>query len=750
MQERRTEHALAKLRDLSGIRALVIRDGVQIRIPGRELVVGDVILVSEGDRVPADAQLLSATALSADESILTGESLPVDKQAATDQIFSGSLVVRGFGMARVSATGIRSEIGKIGRALISLQPEVTPLFHEVRRLVRWVALAGVSLCIAIAIIYALSRHDWLGGILAGITVAMGVLPEEFPVVLTVFLAMGAWRISRHGVLTRRMPAIESIGAATILAVDKTGTLTENRMRVAVIDTLHAAIDLRLGSTLDPPAISILATALAASERDAFDPMEHAIRDAAMQRAATESQRLDAMQLVREYDLTPELLAVTHVWRDGEQSICEVAVKGAPETVFDLCRLDDAQRHTLLQRVATYAQDGLRVLGVARGTHPGHSLPDSPRNFKLQLIGLICLADPLRANIPANLAECRQAGIRVVMITGDHAGTALAIARQAGIDTSGGVLTGTEIAAMTPDDLREHAQQVNVYARMAPEQKLLLVQAFKTDDEVVVMTGDGVNDAPALKAAHVGVAMGGRGTEVARAAASLVLLNDDFASLVGAVRLGRRIYDNIRHAMSFIIAVHIPIAGLGLLPVLFGWPLLLFPLHVMFLEFVVDPACSFVFEADAEAADVMRRKPRPTHSGLFTRRIVIVSVLRGLVALAFDVAVYVFALRYLPEDQARALAFMALVVGSVVLIFVSRTPGEISGRMLTWPNKLFWWISGLTLLMLPLTVYVSPVARLFQFDAPPVIAAAIVVLIGMLLVVTSLLRGRRTIPARGHG
>lgn len=735
LQERRTEQALAKLRDLSGTRATVVRDGRQLSIPTRELVTDDLILLNEGDRVPADARLLSATALSVDESLLTGESLPIDKQPddadanlpPTGKVFSGTLIVRGHATAVVTATGARSEIGRIGKALVTLQPEITPLFHEVRQLVRRVAAGGLLLCALIAVLYAITRDDWLSGILAGITVAMGVLPEEFPVILTIFLAMGAWRISRSNVLTRRMPAIESIGAATVLAVDKTGTLTENRMRVAVLDTLVNITDLRSSTHSDETATHLLFIALAASERDAFDPMEHAIHDTAQRLSVDTAAQLDHWQLIREYDLTPELLAVTHVWQRNPQDTASViAVKGAPETVFDLCRIDNILRSELLQRTARYAHDGLRVLAVAQGTHATHQLPDSPHGFELQLLGLLCLADPLRSDVPANLLECRNAGIRVVMITGDHAGTALAIARQAGLDVNAGALTGAAVAALNDEQLHELVDHVNVYARMTPEHKLRLVQALKHNGEVVVMTGDGVNDAPALKAAHVGVAMGGRGTEVARAAASLVLVNDDFASLVGAVRLGRRIYDNIRHAMCFIIAVHIPIAGLGLFPVLFGWPLLLFPLHVMFMEFVVDPACSFVFEADEAADDIMRRKPRAPDAPLFNRPMVVSSVLRGTLALLFTLLVYWLSLATLPEGQARALAFMAMIGSAVALIFISRTH-DSSSLSPSRPPVLFWWITGLTYAALLLVTFLPAVAVLFQFERPPAVAALLVLL-----------------------
>lgn len=725
LQERRTEQALARLRDLSSPRALVIRDGAEQRIAGREVVAGDTILLREGDRVPADAVLSSSTALSADESILTGESLPVDKVASTtaaaeenSRVYSGSLIVRGFGMAHVKATGMRTEIGKIGHALTTLKTETTPLFQETRRITRRVAIGGLSLCAVIALVFGASRNDWLGGVLAGITVAMGILPEEIPVVLTVFLAMGAWRISRVGVLTRRMPAIESIGAVTILAVDKTGTLTENRMRLALIETPQGCVDLRgADPELNPAAQSVLSTSLAASEREAFDPMERAIHEAAERFAPAYARELSQMDLVREYDLTPELLAVTHVWHRPQADEWHVHVKGAPETILDLCRMDLQSSGEWMKRVAEHARSGLRVLGVARGTFKDPVMPDSPRSFDLTFLGFICLADPLRSDVLGSLTECSQAGIRVVMITGDHPGTATAIAEQAGLDLRGGVLTGADIESMDAETLRIRTREVNIYARSRPEHKLRLVQAFKANGEVIAMTGDGVNDAPALKAAHVGVAMGGRGTDVAREAAALVLVNDDFNSLVTAVRLGRRIYSNIRHAMSYIVSVHIPIAGLGLLPVLLGWPLLFFPMHVLFLEFVIDPACAFVFEADRESADVMRRKPRRPDEALFSKEILRRSLLLGTVMLVFSVALYGIALELMPEHGARALTFLGVVIANLTLIFVSRSRSESLIAIYARPNAVYWWITSLACIALATVIYVPAVATLFKF-APP--------------------------------
>jgi Ca2+-transporting ATPase len=651
-------------------------------------------------------------------------------------VYSGTLVVHGHGVAEVLATGPRSEIGRIGTALVSIETEATPLQRETRRVVQLLAMGGIALCAIVAITYGLLRGHWAEATLAGVTLAMGILPEEFPVVLTVFLALGAWRISRHNVLTRRMPAIETLGATTVLCVDKTGTLTENRMRVAVLETSDAKVDLRAqgDATLETPARQLLVTAAAASELDAFDPMENAIREAADAKAPLEMAPYAAMTIVQEYDLSEGLLAVTHVWKAQDGGDLQVAVKGAPEAVADLCRLSAQDRARLLDRVSALAQDGLRVLAVAGGRFHGTSLPASPHAFTVALLGLVGLADPARPVARKALAECSRAGIRVVMITGDHPGTALAIGRAVGLDLTGGVLTGADIAGFDDAALRQRVARVSVFARVVPEQKLRLVQALMANGEVVAMTGDGVNDAPALKAAHIGVAMGGRGTDVAREAAALVLLDDDFASLVATVRQGRRIYDNIRNAMTYLLAVHVPLAGMGLLPVLLGWPLFLFPVHVVFLEFVIDPACSLVFEAERAEKDVMQRPPRDPRAPLFTRGMVARGVLLGLATFVAVAAVFGAGLALAGENQARAMAFITLVVANLLLIAATRSEREGLIGILARPNRVFWIITILASAGLAAAAYAPGAARLFRFDAPSPLGVAASILAAVLAVV----------------
>jgi len=588
-QEGKTEHALEALRDLSSPRALVIRDGQRHRIAGREVVRGDVLVLAEGDRVPADAIVLSCSNLSTDESLLTGESLPVRKVASEDEVkmsppggdelpfvYSGTLVVQGQGIVRVQSIGSQTEIGKIGNALQKVKSEITPLQKEMNRLVSRLFGIALSLCVAIVIVYGLTRGDWLKGVLAGITLTMAILPNEFPVVVTIFLALGAWRISQHHVLARRTSAVETLGSATVLCVDKTGTLTLNQMAVQQLFPYQT----ESGQPYDlathpqdplPEAVhELVEFCILASQRDPFDPMEKAFNQLGDRYLANTEHLHKDWKLLKEYPLSPDLLAMSHVWQSADLKQYEVAAKGAPEAIADLCHFTPDQQQILVQQVSEMAQKGLRVLGVAKASlldapptflppHPSLSpdrLPDQQHDFPFQFIGLVGLSDPVRPNVAAAVKECYTAGIRVVTITGDYPETAQAIAKQIGLLQMGAIMTGAELEQMSDAELQERIQSTNIFARAVPEQKLRLVNALKAKGEIVAMTGDGVNDAPALKSAQIGIAMGGRGTDVARESAALVLLDDDFSSIVQAVKLGRRIFDNLRKAMAYLLAIYI--------------------------------------------------------------------------------------------------------------------------------------------------------------------------------------------------
>jgi len=732
-QNRRTERALAALRDLASPRALVVRGGRRLRIAGREVVRGDILLLSEGDRVPADATLLEVTNLTADESLLTGESVPVRKVASNataaparpggdDQpfVYSGTLVVSGCAIARAEATGARTELGKIGRSLQTIVTEKTRLQKETDRIVRRVAVVAISLCLTVVILYGLIRESWLDGFLAGLALAMAVLPEEFPVVLTIFLALGAWRISRRRVLTRRLPAIESLGAATVLCVDKTGTLTQNRMSVQKLSAAEAVYEVsgQERESLPQQFHELLELGILASRPEAFDPMEQAIQGLGQRMLPATGRLRDGWEFVREYPLSTQVLAMSRVFRAPDRETCVVAAKGAPEAITALCRIDGSESSRLTERVRVLAEEGLRVLGVARATCEPSKLPADQREFGFEFVGLIALADPVRPGVPEAIRECHAAGIRVVMITGDYPVTAANIARQIGLESSGevSVITGPELETLDEADLRRRLGSATVFARMVPDQKLRLVRALKANGEVVAMTGDGVNDAPALKAADMGIAMGERGTDVAREAADLVLLDDDFSSIVEAVKMGRRIFDNLRKAVAYILAIHVPIAGMSLLPVLLGWPLVLLPVHIVFLELIIDPACSLAFEAEKEEADVMRRPPRAPEEPLFSRRAVGIALLQGVGVLAIVFAVFAIALaRGQGAEDARTLAFTTLIVANLALILANRSWSRTIVQSLRSRNAALVWVLGGAAALLALVLSVPFLRDLFRFS-----------------------------------
>jgi len=708
VQERRTERALDALRELSSPRATVRRDGAWVELDARMVVPGDVMRLGEGDRVAADGLLRAGAAMTVDESLLTGESVPVVKMPGDAPLSAGTLVVGGHGTAEVTATGARSQLGHLGVTLGALSPARTRLQLEVARMVKVTAAIAVALSLALVVVRGVAGARWLDAALSGITLAMSLLPEELPVILTVFLALGAWRIARHRVLTRRAPAVEALGEVTVLCVDKTGTLTRNQMAVRRLETIEGALDVD-AEPLTDAARTLVEVGALACPRNAIDPMDRALAARAGENAA---RRRAAMSAAREYPLRPALLAVTHVWFDPSGAPI-VAAKGAPEAVTGLCRLAPGETDAWLARARAMARDGLRVLGVARARHAGTSLPDDPRQFAFEWVGLVGFADPIRADTAETVARCQHAGIRVVMITGDHPETARAIARAAGIPADE-LVTGAELDALDDEALADRLARTHVIARAVPAHKLRVVRALRARGAVVGMTGDGVNDAPALEAADIGVAMGKRGTDVARAAAALVLVDDELGAIVQAVRTGRRIYDNIRKAIGYTVAVHVPIAGLALLPPLLGWGALLLPIHVVFLELLIDPTCSIAFEMEPEEADVMDRPPRRPGLPLFSARQLAWSVLQGALALGASLGVVAWARHAgMAGEVVRALGFTALIGGNLAILIANRAGAAPFWRA-RGGNRVAWALIGGAILALAAIHAIPMVRGLFEF------------------------------------
>ena len=742
-QEHKTQRALESLRDLSAPRALVMRDGQEQRIAGQDVVRGDLLVLHEGDRIAADAQLIQGQ-LEVDESLLTGEAVPVTKlpAAQADQataaaaaastappqskpapsggnaahtvasvgaLFASTVVTRGVGLARVCATASHTAVGRLGADLAATAEPASALQQGSRTLVRRLGAIAVVLASAQVVL----GWWWNGGalldsLLSGIALAMAILPEEIPVILTVFLALGAWRISQQKVLTRRVTAVETLGAITVLAVDKTGTLTMNRMAVAELATANARFTPEDAHHLPETFHLLTEFAMLATPGDPFDPMEKAIQHFGHQWLAGTEHVHDGYESEFEYALSGDILAMTRVFASDEPDTHLLATKGAPEAVADLCHLGAAQRETIRRQVESMAERGLRVLGVARGRWRGPALapdqsppwPQSQHDFDFEFLGLLALADPPRPEVPAALAQCRRAGVRVVMMTGDHPATARAIAQQVGLSARPEVLTGAEIEALDDAALTARLRHVDLCARLTPAHKLRLVQLLRASGEVVAMTGDGVNDAPALKAADVGIAMGERGTDVAREAAALVLLDDSFARIVAAIRQGRRIDDNLRKAIRFTFAVHLPIIALALIPTLLQWPALLLPVHIVLLQLLIDPTCAVVLEAEPEAPGLMERAPRAVGDSPFALATLGYAVVQGLgIAVLLLWGHAWFNAQGASAAQSRGVVFITLVLSVMLLILAQRNVARPALWSVRSPTPWLWRITAAMLLML---------------------------------------------------
>lgn len=720
-QYRRTERSLEALRQISSPRALVIRDGQETRIAGRELVPNDIMILNEGDRVAADALVLESSNLTIDESLLTGESTPVTKTVGEekdndeDLIFSGTLVVQGKGVAKVLHTGLNTQFGRIGVSLQTIEQDTTRLQHEMQILVRNLFIGGTIISIGVISAFYFTRGDLIGSVLNGLAAAMALLPEEFPVVLTIFLALGAWRLSKNKVLTRKPSAIETLGSATVLCSDKTGTITQNKMEIAVVHCggrSYVRDEFDANQSQLEELINVLHYA---SPTNSIDPMERAITDEYRKLPADIADRA----LIKEYPLSKDWFAMIRVFHPASKGTNEAYCKGAPEAIFELCRLSDVEIFEYTEIIQKYAQEGLRVIAAAHCRLQDDKMPEDHSGFHLTFVGLVGFEDPIRPEVPEAISECREAGIRTILITGDYPATAKSIASQIGLGGTGELMTGRELEKLSTEELKDRIRHTNIFARIIPEQKLRIIQALKANGEVVAMTGDGVNDAPALKAADIGVAMGLKGTDVAREASSLVLLDDNFASIVHAIRSGRRIFDNLQKSMSYIIAIHIPIIGLVLLPALFpALPILLLPMHIVFLELIIDPVCAVAFESEQEEQGIMNRPPRNPKELFFGSSRILLSAAKGLTLFAMVVVVYFISIEegHTPEEV-RSIAFSSLIIGNIFLILTSLSNTRSFIAVLLERNPAVLIITITALVLLIMTISVPFLQSVFRFDFP---------------------------------
>jgi Ca2+-transporting ATPase len=737
---KKSENAIAALRKLSSPHALALRDNILQTIPSREIVPDDIVFLNEGDRVVADAILLENNHLLVDESILTGESMPVKKSikkndemngVETDttntniHVYAGSLVVQGNAVVKVNATGPNSKFGKIGISINEIKEGISNLQVELKSLIKYFFIIGVLVSVAVVVAYYFSRGILNDAILNGIATSMAVLPEEFPVVLTVFLAIGAWRLSKINVLTRKPSAIETLGAVTVLCADKTGTITMNSMSIAFVYdgvTLFKNAQFKENPSLTYDLIYI---AKLASDVTSANPMEKAIDDfvAANPLAQQLYSSLDKNNTILSFPLSNECACMTNIYASNENELSHVFTKGAPEHIFQLCALDDVEIEMHEMMLNALAKKSLRVIGIASAVYPQNTIPKIQTDLKLEFKGLIAFEDPIRIEVPDAMNECKAAGVKVKIITGDFPATAKSIAHQIGLEKGGLIVTGAELDTMSDSQLLDKMHSITIFARVIPSQKLRIVNVLKMQNEVVAMTGDGVNDAPALKAAHIGIAMGKRGTEVAREAASLVLLDDNFASIVAAIRQGRKIFDNLQKAMGYILAIHIPLIGLTLLPALFtSVTLILLPLHIICLELIIDPVASIAFESEKEEEHIMQRPPRAATTRFFGKQKILSSLIKGSSLLLIVLLVFLIGKKNNLNDQAiRTTMYATLVLGNIALVLNSLSMTRPFYYFLKHSNWVVMSVILFAIILLFGAVNIPIAQTLFKFENPGIIS-----------------------------
>jgi Ca2+-transporting ATPase len=703
IQEYRSEKALKALQAYNEPGATVIRNGLHINIPAHEVVVGDLMVFSEGGRLPADGVVVHQNDLFIDEAILTGESVPADKSIAegSNLVYQGTVVTSGMGIARINAIGAKTEFGKVGKSIESIETEPTPLQKQIDRFVRQMMYAGL---VAFVIVFGVNYYHTgaiIPALLFSLAFAMALIPEEIPVAFTSFMALGAYRMSKRKILVKQPKTVESLGSATVICLDKTGTITENNMSVAEIVDYNGK-----GRVLE--------YAMWSSEPKPFDMMEKAIHEA-YGKEASGADRRPAFRMIHEYPLNGTPPMMTHVYENTEGTRI-IAGKGAVERILEISNLPDKLRKEILVKTHELAGKGYRILGVASGDWSATAYPDHQDGFEWTFEGLVALFDPPKKGIEKVFEKFYSAGLAVKMITGDYHETALNIANKSGLRNNGTVLTGPALMAMSDAELQEHVRTTAIFARMYPEAKLRIVEALKANGDVVAMTGDGVNDGPALKAAQIGVAMGLRGTEVAKAAASMVLVDDNLKHMITALEMGRRIYANLRKAIRYIISIHVPIILVVLLPLVFGWTYLhiLGPVQVIFFELIMGPTCAIAFENEPTEPNLLRQPPRSVTARLFSWRELALSLVQGIVISAGVLAMYFYGVwQGDTEAETRTNVFLTMMASNILLTLANRSFQHTMVRTLFYKNNTIWSIIGISSAAVLAVMYVPFLTRLFQ-------------------------------------
>lgn len=719
-QDSRSRNALAALKALSQPHTKVVRNGNIAQINSGDVVVNDCIIVEEGSLITADATIIYSNDFTVNESILTGESFPVAKTVKEEnKIFSGTLVSSGMAMATVVKVGDATELGKIGASLKDIEEEKTPLQLQIRNFVKKMAIIGLVVFIIVWAYNFLESKNFVNSLLKALTLAMSVLPEEIPVAFTTFMALGAWRLMKLGIIVKQTKTVETLGSATVICVDKTGTITENKMELAKLYVYKTG---RLYDNVneDKEAVEeLINTAMWASEPLPFDPMEVVLHDV-YKKISHEDVRTD-FKMIHEYPLGGQPPMMTHIFesKNGKRI---VAAKGAPERFFSCCGLNEEQKKKIDQQINELALEGYRVLGVASATFEGNDFPKEQDDFDFQFIGLVSFYDPPKKNITGVFNQFYDAGINIKIVTGDNKATTETIAKQVGFKGADKALDGQELINMPEEELEAQVMQINIFTRMFPEAKLKIINALKQQQQIVAMTGDGVNDGPALKAAHIGIAMGKKGSDMAKSASSLILADDDLEKMVVAIAMGRRIYSNLKKAIQYIISIHIPIILTVFIPLVLGWiyPAIFTPVHVIFLELIMGPTCSIIYENEPIEANLMLQKPRPFTNTFLSWRELNISIWQGIMITAGTLGIYQYAVSQgYNEELTRTMVFTTLLMANIFLSLINRSFYYSIFTTMRYKNNLLIGIVVATVLLLAMMLYVPALIHFFKFQQPQI-------------------------------
>ncbi len=717
-QDSRSRNALEKLKEFALPTATVVRNGIAIKIKSEDIVVGDSIVLEEGASVPADGTIIKANDFSVSEAILTGESLPVSKNQDKEDrdVYSGTTVSSGSAIVVVTAIGNGTRLGKIGKSLENIKEEKTPLELQIGSFVKKMVIVGFVVFLIVWAINFFRSHELLDSLLKALTLAMSILPEEIPVAFTTFMALGAWRLMKLGIVVKQMKTVETLGSATVICTDKTGTITQNKMSLSRVFVLATNTINELKQEADEETSATIRMSMWASEPIPFDPMEIALHEAYNKLTATDER--PAYKLIHEYPLGGKPPMMTHIFENGLKKRI-IASKGAPEALIAVSHLTAEQEQHIMHAIDTLANEGYRLLGVGEAMYEGDRFPEQQQDFQFEFKGIVAFDDPPKENIRSVLNSFYAAGIQVKIITGDNTPTTTAIAKEVGFKGYEKSITGDELMVLSEMELRKQVETTQIFSRMFPEAKLKIIDALKANNEIVAMTGDGVNDGPALKAAHIGIAMGKKGTEIAKQAASLILLEDDLAKMVDAIAMGRRIYANLKKAIRYIISIHVPIILTVFIPLALGWkyPNIFSPVHIIFLELIMGPTCSIIYENEPIELNAMIQKPRPFSRNFFNVKEIMISILQGVMITLGTLWIYQYALgQDYSESRIRTMVFLVLIVANIFLTLINRSFYYSVIKTLTYKNRLVPFIIVTTVILSAFIFYLPPLSRFFKFES----------------------------------